>query len=156
MGTVNPLVQAAALDRYRLELERIQIAKHKVQTAERAALAAREMARETGISEEALRRFETGESAPAEGTRLRFDPPADPAAIAAVRAATADMFGPGPDPDVILGRIRDGVAEWEGADMGSSEETEAAQRLSGAFCALDDWLSHGGRLPADWAETRTG
>lgn len=54
------------------------------------------------------------------------------------------------DPDEALRRARKAMEDWEIADHGSPAEWEAAERLSSAFGALDDFLSHGGHLPTAW------
>lgn len=59
-----------------------------------------------------------------------------------------------PDPDLILGHARRGVEEWEQAEDNTAAH-EAAERMTAAFAALDDWLSHGGRLPAAWNKMGT-
>jgi hypothetical protein len=55
------------------------------------------------------------------------------------------------DPDAALAQLRDAIVEWETAPAGSREEHAAAERMSSAAGALDDWLSHGGFPPAAWA-----
>lgn len=54
------------------------------------------------------------------------------------------------NPDAVLDEARTALKDWEHADIHSHEEWEAAERLSSAVGALDDWLSRGGALPQDW------
>ncbi len=57
------------------------------------------------------------------------------------------------DPDKTLEFARTMVLAWEQA-ANTDAEHAAARELSSAFSALDDWLSHGGRPPADWSGGR--
>lgn len=56
------------------------------------------------------------------------------------------------DPDAALQLVRDGIVELRAAAEGDSNdaEIEAAHELADAVQALDEWLSKGGFLPADW------
>jgi hypothetical protein len=62
----------------------------------------------------------------------------------------------GPDPDEMLAAARKALREWENALPLSAAAEEAAERVTSAFGALDDWLSNGGRPPADWVTDPAG
>ncbi len=47
------------------------------------------------------------------------------------------------DPNTTLARLRELAA--------AADDVEEAAELAEAFHALDEWLSRGGFLPADWA-----
>lgn len=55
-----------------------------------------------------------------------------------------------PDPDDMLHDLRHDIRAWEKAPDWGPTEREAAERVTSAASALDDWLSHGGILPAAW------
>lgn len=58
------------------------------------------------------------------------------------------------DPDVALVTLRTwlGSRDWEWFERQNSSDGLRVVRES--FEALDDWLSRGGALPADWAKAR--
>lgn len=57
------------------------------------------------------------------------------------------------DPDKTLATARAMVHAWEEA-VNADAEHAAARELSSAFAALDDLLTHGGPLPAEWNAQR--
>ena len=56
------------------------------------------------------------------------------------------------DPDAALAEARAAAAEYEALPNGADEEVAATLIGSalGSYQALDDWLTKGGFLPADW------
>jgi len=54
------------------------------------------------------------------------------------------------NPNETLADARRALKDWESAEPGSREESEAAERLGSAFGALDDWLGKGGYPPTAW------
>jgi hypothetical protein len=54
------------------------------------------------------------------------------------------------NPDEMLTDARQATREWESAEPGSRAESEAAERATAAWSALDTWMSTGGWPPIDW------
>ncbi|MET0351219.1 MAG: hypothetical protein ABW067_15615 [Rhizobacter sp.] len=54
------------------------------------------------------------------------------------------------DPDELLHRIREGVAE--ALEESGAKRTDLVDELAENVNALDDWLSKGGFLPGAWRE----
>lgn len=54
------------------------------------------------------------------------------------------------DPDEALKNAREAEKSFRSAPIESSAERIAAIKLADAFEALDEWLSRGGFMPADW------
>lgn len=57
------------------------------------------------------------------------------------------------DPDVCLQKIRELIVELRGSSKISTTEA-CADEISEHFEALDEWISKGGFMPADWARAQ--
>lgn len=60
------------------------------------------------------------------------------------------------DPDAALAQLRTAAGDWAAAELRGQEAVaaEAARAAIQVAAALDEWLSAGGFLPADWQTGR--
>lgn len=56
------------------------------------------------------------------------------------------------DPDAALDVIRDCLRIVHNPDTSPEDQHDYLQELAGRVEALDEWLTRGGFLPADWAK----
>ncbi len=56
------------------------------------------------------------------------------------------------DPDTALADLRAGVAAVRDAADGNGDLITSAEILADAAAALDEWITRGGFLPAEWRQ----
>lgn len=54
------------------------------------------------------------------------------------------------DPNAALADLRSALTDWQHTENGTEAEADAVDVIVDRFRNLDEWLTRGGFLPADW------